>query len=85
MNRHSMTIGNKNSDIERGDLLGLAKRYNIKGADAIIEQAIDVVSNYDRYAEQAGVGGHWCRQIKEEIDYRIENLSDTARHRSLGK
>lgn len=85
MNHHSMTIGNKNSDIERGDLLGLAKRYNIKGADAIIEQAIDVVSNYDRYAEQAGVGGHWCRQIKEEIDYRIENLSDTARHRSLGK
>ena len=85
MNRHSMTIGNKNSDIERGDLLGLAKRDNSKGADAIIEQAIDVVSNYDRYAEQACVGGHWCRQIKEEIDYRIENLSDTARHRSLGK
>ena len=38
MNRHSMTINNKNSDIERSDLLELAKRYNIKGADAIIEK-----------------------------------------------
>lgn len=38
MNRHCMTIGNKNSDIGRGDLLELAGRYNIKGADAIIEK-----------------------------------------------
>ena len=40
MNRHSMTINNKNSDIERSDLLELAKRYNIKGADAIIEKLL---------------------------------------------
>ena len=85
MNRHCMTIGNKNSDIGRGDLLELAGRYNIKGADAIIEKAIGVVSDYDRYAERAGVSGYWCSRIKEETGYRIENMSDVARHRGIGR
>lgn len=72
MNRHSMTINNKNCDIERGDLLELAGRYNIKGANAIIEKAIGVVSGYERYARQAGVSEYWQQRIKEETDYRID-------------
>lgn len=43
-----MTLCNKNCDIGRGDLLDLAKRYNIKGADALIEKAIGVVSRYEQ-------------------------------------
>lgn len=74
MNRHCMTIGNKSSDIGRGDLLELAKRYNIKGANAMIKNAIDVVSNYEYYAGQAGVGDCWRDRIKEEIGYRVENM-----------
>lgn len=74
MNRHRMTIGNKSSDIGRGDLLELAKRYNIKGANAMIKNAIDVVSNYEYYAGQAGVSDCWCDRIKEEIGYRVENM-----------
>lgn len=74
MNRHCMTIGNKSSDIGRGDLLELAKRYNIKGANAMIKNAIDVVSNYEYYAGQAGVSDCWCDRIKEEIGYRVENM-----------
>lgn len=85
VNRHSLTINNKNTDIERADLLELAKRYNIKGADSMIEKAISIVSNYDRYAEQAGVSGFWRSQIKEEIGYRISNMSDAARHRTFGR
>lgn len=74
MNRHCMTIGNKSFDIGRGDLLELAKRYNIKGANAMIKNAIDVVSNYEYYAGQAGVSDCWCDRIKEEIGYRVENM-----------
>lgn len=85
MNRHSMTINNKNCDIERGDLLELAKRYNIKGANALIEKAVGVVSDYERYAQQAGVNGYWQQKIKEETGYRVEIMSDTARHRGLGR
>lgn len=85
VNRHSMTICNKNSDIERGDLLELAQRYNVKGAGSIIEKAVGVVSNYEYYAELAGVGRYWCRQIKEETGYRIENMSDISHPKGLGR
>ena len=74
VNRHCMTIGNKNSGIERSDLLELARHYNIKGADSLIEKAISVVSGYERYAQQAGVDGYWTRKIKEETGYRIEKM-----------
>lgn len=85
VNRHCMTLCNKNSDIGHGDLLELAKRYNIKGAGSIIERAVGVVSNYDHYAELAGVSGYWRHQIKEETSYRIENMSDLSHHRGLGR
>lgn len=74
MNRHSMAINNKNSDIERTDLLELAKRYNIKGANSIIDKAIAIVGNYEHYAQEAGVPPHWIQKITEEIGYRIENV-----------
>lgn len=74
MNRHSMTINNKNADIQRTDLLELAKRYNVKGADSIIGKAIAVVSSYEHYAAQAGVSPHWTQTIKEEIAFRVQGL-----------
>ena len=85
MNRHSMTINNKNSDIERSDLLELAKRYNIKGADAIIEKVISVLGNYEQYAKTAGVSPYWTHKIKEEIGYRIGNMTEISYHRGLGR
>lgn len=74
MNRHSLTINNKNTDIERADLLELAKQYNIKGANSMIEKAISIFSNYDRYAVQAGICERWRSLIKEKIKYRISNM-----------
>lgn len=74
MNRHSMTINNKNVDIERSDLLELAKHYNIKGADALIDKCLEVVSKFEHYADKAGINGQWTQQIKEEISYRVTAL-----------
>ena len=59
----------------------LAKRYNIKGADALIEKAVGVVSRYEDYARQAGVDGYWLQKIKEETGCRIENMSETVRRK----
>ena len=67
---------NKNCDIGRSDLLELAKRYNIKGADTLIEKAVSVVSRYEDYAQQAGIDGYWLQKIKEETGYRIENMAE---------
>ena len=74
VNRHSMTVCNKNCDISRSDLLELAKYYNIKGADALIEKAVSVVSRYEAYARQAGIDGYWLQKIKEETGCRIEGM-----------
>lgn len=75
VNRHCMTINNKNTAIERDDLLGLAKKFNIKSANSLIEKAISVVSDYQRYAHIAGVDEKWIHKINEEIQERIEMLS----------
>lgn len=74
MNRHSMTINNKNVDIERSDLLELAKHYNIKGADALIDKCLEAVSKFEYYADKADIDGQWTQQIKEEISYRVSVL-----------
>ena len=75
MNRHSMTINNKNVDIERSDLLELAKHYNIKGADALIDKCLEAVKKFEHYADKAGIDGQWTQQIKEEISYRVTTLN----------
>ena len=74
MNRHSMTINNKNVDIERSDLLELAKHYNIKGADALIDKCLEAVKKFEHYADKAGIDGQWTQQINEEISYRVSVL-----------
>lgn len=75
INRHCMTINNKNADIERSDLLQIARRYNIKGAESIINKAVDVVSSYAHYAQLANIDEHWTNKIIEEISYRIGMLN----------
>lgn len=70
-----MTINNKNSDIERADLLELAKRYNIKGANSIIDKVMSIVGNYEHYAQEVGITAHWIQKITEEVGYRIGNVT----------
>ena len=74
INRHCMTINNKNADIQFNDLLNIAKRYNIKEAESIISNAIKVATNYARYAQSGGVSDEWTNTISEEITYRINCL-----------
>lgn len=74
INRHCLTINNKNADIERADILQIAKHYNIKGAESIINKAVDIVSNYAHYAQLANIDEHWTNKIADEINYRIGML-----------
>lgn len=72
VNRHSMTVNGKNDGIGRSDLLEVAKRYDIKGADALITKALEIVRNYSQYAEKAEVNRDWISKIQEEITDRID-------------
>ena len=53
----------------------VARRANIKGAESIINKAIDVVSNYAHYAQLANIDEQWTNKILDEIKYRIEQVN----------
>ncbi len=72
INRHSMTVNDRNDDIGRRDLLEVAKRYDIKCADILIDKCLNIVRNYSNYAVQAEVSHEWVRKIQAEIINRIE-------------
>lgn len=72
INRHSMAINGKIQDVDRGDLLRLTKRYNIKSAESFIEKPVDTVWNYSVHGEKTGVSGYWIHVLKEETALRID-------------
>ena len=74
INRHSLTINNKNMEIGQADLLQIAKKHNIKRAESIISKAISVTTNYAHYAQQSGISEYWVNKIIEDISYRINAL-----------
>lgn len=72
INRHSMTLNGNNQGITKEDLLSIAKMFNIKGAPAIISHAIETVTDYGKYAVEAGVPESWIKRIESEISDRIQ-------------
>ena len=76
VNRHSMTINNKNEYISRADLLTVAERFGIKSARSCIDKVADTVRNYPEYAVKAGVDSRWIDVIHTEILSRIKNLDE---------
>ncbi len=75
INHHSMTINGKNSNIERIDLIEIAKKYDIKDANALIEKATNTVCNFYHYAQQAELDNKWITKIQEEIKERVDILN----------
>lgn len=54
-NRHQMSINGKRDDFIRDDLLSIGREMNIKSCAAIIDEIVEVVSNWAEYAKNAGV------------------------------
>lgn len=65
--RHQMSLNGKREDFSKEDLLAFGLKANIKKAKAkkIIEQIINVVSQWDEYAEKAGVFEGHQKEIKK--------------------
>jgi len=53
--KHQLAVNGKREDITHEDLLTVAKQMNIKKPKEIIERIISVVSNWNVYAQEAGV------------------------------
>jgi len=55
VNQHALSINGKRRDITRQDLLTVARKMNIKKAELIIDQVLDIVANWKIYAEETAV------------------------------
>ncbi len=64
VSQHSMSINDKRQNITRHDLLEVAKKINVKKADAIINQVSEAVSNWSEFANLTNVK----KDLKEAIE-----------------
>ncbi len=65
MEDHQMSINGKRKDIERSDMVALAKKMNIKKPDEIIEKIISTVMNWSEYADRAKVSAKQVKAIEK--------------------
>ncbi len=55
VSQHCLSVNGKRKNIERSDLLTVAKKMNIKGANEIIDQIDQVIGDWKKYADQQKV------------------------------
>ncbi len=67
VNQHTLSINGKHKNIERADLLLLARNNNIKGAEKIIDQTKAVVTQWDHYSREVDVSDTLHETIKQNL------------------
>ena len=63
-NLHQMTINGKRDQFTRGDLLSPAAQYGIKHGPELMERVIQSVSDWSRFAKDAGVEPDLAKTIQ---------------------
>lgn len=61
--KHQMSINGKRDDFFKDDLILLGKEINIKSIDRIIDDIVEVVSNWPKLAKDAGVEASRIKSI----------------------
>ena len=56
VSQQSLSVNGKRDDINREDLLNVARQMNIKKADGIVTGIQEVIDNWAQYARETGVG-----------------------------
>ena len=70
-NRHQMSINNKRDNFTLNDLLTVAKNMGIKNGHDIVKAVVDVVSQWEKYAQEACVNKEYIKQIKSTLRLRL--------------
>jgi len=71
MKSHQMSINGKYDDINRTDILALAKNMNIKKANQKIDNVIDVISKWKAFAKAAKVAAEQIKYIQSTLLLKI--------------
>jgi serine/threonine-protein kinase HipA len=67
VSQHALSINGKRNDIDRADLLSIAKSMNIKKADSIISEIDMTVSKWPEFAEEVKVNSVLRDKILETL------------------
>lgn len=67
VSQHCLSVNGKRNNIQRSDLLELAKRMNIKGANEIIDHIDHIVGNWTVYADEQKVDSELRDAIKRTL------------------
>ena len=70
-NKHQLSLNGKRDDFNMQDLLQVAEKQSIKNAKEIIEQILDVVSQWNKYAEKYKVKKEFINIIKENLRIKM--------------
>jgi len=54
-NQHQMSVNGKRDGFKRSDLIDTARQFGIRKADEILEQGLEIVTQWPKYADEAGV------------------------------
>ena len=65
--QHQMTINGKRDGFTRADLVAVADRFGLGGADDIVGEITETVSRWADYAEKAGVAEEYATRIEETL------------------
>jgi serine/threonine-protein kinase HipA len=65
--QHTLSINGKHSNIQKSDLMTLANANNIKRGAKIIDQVLEVVHNWPKYASQAAVDMRLMNAISKTL------------------
>lgn len=67
---HQMEINFKDKGVNHADLLVMAERFDIKDANKIVEEQIQVLEHFDMYAKEAGID----REKRAEISKNFKRV-----------
>lgn len=71
--RHQMSVNGKREKINYNDLITLGKENNIKPFKEIIEQVIEVLSNWKKYAAEVDLDKKRIQEISKNMELNIGN------------
>lgn len=76
-NRHCLSVNGKLDNISRSDILNIARTYDIKGAQKIIDKCVSVSSSYSTYAHLSGINQDWAQRISNDISKNLLIFQET--------
>lgn len=67
VSQHSLSINGKHSEIQKEDLLTLARANNIRRGELIINEINEIVCNWERYAKSVDVSSKLTGSIRSSL------------------